>query len=67
MIKSKIIIHNSTDMEDTIALDYANKALKEIIINKQELELGDSRYFVFNTGVKVQVEQNKTCKTIIIY
>lgn len=67
MIKRKIIIHKLTDMEDTIALIYANKALKEIIIKKQELELGDSRYFLFNTGVKVQVDQNKTCKTIIIY
>lgn len=64
MIKSKLIIHNATELSDLEALEYARETLKEM---EKELEIGDSRYFVFDTGIKTQIEQNKTCKTIIIY
>lgn len=63
MIKSKLIIRNATELSDLEVLEYARETLKEI----KTLEIGDSRYFAFNTGIKVQVDQNKTGKTITIY
>lgn len=61
---NKFIIHNYSKLSGIESLEYAIKSLNEI---HKELEIGDSRYFVFNTNIKVQVEQRKTCKTIIIY
>lgn len=55
---SKIIIHNKTDMSDEEAL----KFVKICYQRPQEF-----KYFEFMGGTKVQVVENKTCKTFYVY
>ena len=58
--KSKLIIHNLTDSSDIFILEYTKLMLKEVKNRKQELKIGDSRYFTFNTGIHGQLSQTKT-------
>lgn len=57
-MKSKIIIHNETDLKDSIVLAYVEKAIDKV---------PEYEYFEFNTGYKIQGFKRKTGKTIYFY
>lgn len=57
-MKSKIIVHNDSDLTDGMALILASKVVYEIL---------EYEYFEFNNGYKAQGVKTKTGKTIYIY
>lgn len=57
-MKSKIIIHNKTNLSDSEAVLLASKVANEI---------PEYEYFEFNDGYKAQGYKTKTGKTIYIY
>ena len=57
-MKSKIIVHNESDINDGLALILASKIIRDI---------PEYEYFEFNDGHKAQGIKRKTCKTICIY
>lgn len=58
---SKIIIHNKTEKDDVEAIQYLEKVLVRLI------EKPNYEYFEFEDGVRVQVVNNKTCRTFYVY
>lgn len=57
-MKSKIIIHNETDLSDKEVLLHCEKVIGQI---------PEYVYFEFNTGYKIQGFKRKTGKTIYFY
>ena len=57
-MKSKIIIHNETDLPDKEVLDYCRRAVDQI---------PEYEYFEFNDGHKIQGFIRKSGKTIYFY
>lgn len=57
-MKSKIIVHNESNISDTQALDY--------VINCYD-KMDQFSYCEFTSGIRVQLYHMKTCKTFYVY
>ena len=58
---SKIIIHNETEKDDRLALEYVVEAINRLI------KMPDMSYCQFEDKTKVQVYHQKTCRTFYVY
>ena len=64
---SKIIIHNEEKINDMECLVRVKAILNKLKEEKRQLQYGQTIFYEFGDKIKVQVYQQKTCKTFYIY
>lgn len=64
---SKIIIHNKEKINDMECLVRVEAILNKLKEEKRQLQYGQTIFYEFRDNTKVQVYQQKTCKTFYIY